>query len=63
MRPRSGYTTVPPQAALQLTPGAAYVHYTPNETIGGVEFPYVPDAGACRWWPTCPRTSCRGRSM
>src|SRR5690606_3606027 len=23
----------------------AYVHYTPNETIGGVEFPYVPDAG------------------
>ncbi|HEY0768447.1 MAG TPA: 3-phosphoserine/phosphohydroxythreonine transaminase, partial [Steroidobacteraceae bacterium] len=22
---------------------AAYVHYTPNETIGGVEFPYIPD--------------------
>ena len=29
------------------TPGdAAYVHYTPNETIGGVEFPYVPETGA-----------------
>lgn len=42
----SGYTTVPAQAALKLTPGASYLHYTPNETIGGVEFPYVPDTGA-----------------
>jgi phosphoserine aminotransferase len=38
----SGYNTVPAQGALRLTPGAAYVHYTPNETIGGVEFNYVP---------------------
>ncbi|MFZ0499464.1 MAG: 3-phosphoserine/phosphohydroxythreonine transaminase [Steroidobacteraceae bacterium] len=38
----SSYTTVPDQASLTLTPGAAYLHYTPNETIGGVEFPYVP---------------------
>ena len=38
----SNYSTVPEQSALRLTPGAAYVHYTPNETIGGVEFPYVP---------------------
>ena len=42
----SGYTTVPAEDGLQLTPGAAYVHYTPNETIGGVEFPYVPRTGA-----------------
>jgi phosphoserine aminotransferase len=42
----SRYTTVPDPAALRLTPGAAYVHYTPNETIGGVEFPYVPRTGA-----------------
>jgi phosphoserine aminotransferase len=42
----SGYTTVPAEGALKLTPGAAYVHYTPNETIGGVEFPYVPRTGA-----------------
>jgi phosphoserine aminotransferase len=42
----SSYTTVPDQAGLELTPGAAYLHYTPNETIGGVEFPYVPQAGA-----------------
>jgi phosphoserine aminotransferase len=39
----SNYSTVPEQRALALTPGAAYVHYTPNETIGGVEFPYVPE--------------------
>src|SRR5215469_3767953 len=42
----SRYCGVPEQAALALTPGAAYVHYTPNETIGGVEFPYVPATGA-----------------
>ena len=42
----SGYTTVPDASTLRCTPGAAYVHYTPNETIGGVEFPYVPDTGA-----------------
>jgi phosphoserine aminotransferase len=39
----SNYSTVPEPGALRLTAGAAYVHYTPNETIGGVEFPYVPD--------------------
>jgi phosphoserine aminotransferase len=38
----SNYSTVPEQSALKLTPGAADVHYTSNETIGGVEFPYVP---------------------
>lgn len=35
----------PSQDQLVLTPGAAYVHYTPNETIGGLEFPYVPRTG------------------
>ena len=42
----SKYTTVPSPQALRFTPGAAYVHYTPNETIGGVEFPYVPETGS-----------------
>jgi phosphoserine aminotransferase len=42
----SNYTTVPEQSALKLTPNAAYVHYTPNETIGGVEFPYIPQTGS-----------------
>jgi len=41
----SHYTTVPAQASWQTTPGAAYLHYTPNETIHGVEFPFVPDVG------------------
>lgn len=41
----SNYSTVPDQATLKLSPDAAYVHYTPNETIGGVEFPYVPETG------------------
>jgi len=39
------YSTIPPRSAWNLTPGAAYVHYTPNETIGGVEFHDVPDVG------------------
>jgi phosphoserine aminotransferase len=39
------FTSAPTQAELSLDPGAAYVHYTPNETIGGVEFPYVPETG------------------
>ena len=36
---------VPDPATLQFDPGAAYVHYCSNETINGVEFPYVPDTG------------------
>jgi phosphoserine aminotransferase len=39
------FTTTPVQADLNLSSDAAYVHYTPNETIGGVEFPYVPATG------------------
>ena len=30
---------------LKLDRQAAYVHYTPNETIGGVEFGWVPETG------------------
>ncbi|MCF7821803.1 MAG: 3-phosphoserine/phosphohydroxythreonine transaminase [Mariprofundaceae bacterium] len=40
-----GFTSVPTQAELKLDPDAAYVHYTPNETIGGVEFDYIPETG------------------
>jgi len=42
----SRYTTVPAAAALAVRPDAAYLHYTVNETIGGVEFPYIPAGGA-----------------
>jgi phosphoserine aminotransferase len=37
------YRRVPPQSELELNPHAAYVHYTPNETISGVEFGYIPE--------------------
>jgi len=37
------FTSVPAQAEWKLKSDAAYVHYTPNETIGGVEFGWVPD--------------------
>ncbi len=41
----SGFTTIPEFSTWKLNPDAAYVHYTPNETIGGVEFNYIPDTG------------------
>ncbi len=40
-----GYTGIPDRGDWPLTPGAAYVHYTPNETIHGVEFHDIPDVG------------------
>lgn len=39
----SHFTTVPDQSSLPTSTDAAYLHYTPNETIVGVEFPYVPE--------------------
>lgn len=42
----SNYCDIPPQPNWRLTPGAAYLHYTPNETIGGVEFPFIPETTA-----------------
>jgi phosphoserine aminotransferase apoenzyme (EC 2.6.1.52) len=39
------YLKLPPRDAWQLSKDAAYVHYTPNETIHGVEFHGVPDVG------------------
>ena len=41
----SHFTTVPAADSLNFSADAAYVHYTPNETIVGVEFPYIPDCG------------------
>ncbi|HEX7381396.1 MAG TPA: 3-phosphoserine/phosphohydroxythreonine transaminase [Nevskiaceae bacterium] len=43
-RPADGrFTRVPPHAEWKLDPDAAYLHYTPNETIAGVEFHWVPE--------------------
>jgi phosphoserine aminotransferase len=39
------FTYAPEQSSWKLDPDAAYVHYTSNETIGGVEFHWTPDAG------------------
>ena len=40
------YASIPDVATWTCSADAAYLHYTPNETIGGVEFHQVPDAGA-----------------
>jgi phosphoserine aminotransferase len=37
------FVRAPTQAELMLSEDAAYLHYTPNETIEGVEFPYIPE--------------------
>jgi phosphoserine aminotransferase len=42
----SSYTTTPLPGSYAVDPSAAYLHYTPNETIGGVEFPDIPGTGA-----------------
>ena len=39
------FTTIPSRSSWQLSADAAYVHYTPNETIHGVEFHEIPDVG------------------
>lgn len=40
------YMRVPEQKELKLTPGAAYVHITSNETIGGIQFKGFPKVEA-----------------
>lgn len=41
----SHYTTIPPFAEWQRNPDVAYLHYTSNETIRGVQFDWVPEVG------------------
>lgn len=40
----SNFTTIPQKNEWKLDPDATYLHYTPNETIGGVEFHDIPDS-------------------
>ena len=40
------YRRLPARGTWQLDPNAAYVHYTPNETIHGVEFHDIPQVGS-----------------
>ncbi len=39
------FSSIPPFESWQLGEDAAYLHYTPNETIGGVEFFWTPEVG------------------
>ena len=39
------FKRIPKQSEIHLTPGAAYVHMTSNNTIYGTEWHYVPDVG------------------
>jgi phosphoserine aminotransferase len=39
----SNFTTIPAFESWALNKDAAYLHYTPNETIGGVEFSWIPE--------------------
>src|SRR5579862_9178750 len=39
------YSRIPAQSELKLTPGAAYVHMTSNNTIEGTEYKALPNVG------------------
>jgi len=39
----NNFSSVPAFEDWNLNSDAAYLHYTPNETIGGVEFDFIPD--------------------
>ncbi len=40
------FRSVPAFDSWTLNPNAAFLHYCPNETIGGLEFPWIPDVAA-----------------
>ncbi len=40
----TNFSTIPARDSWKLNSDAAYLHYTPNETIGGVEFFWTPEA-------------------
>lgn len=40
----NGYTDIPEFESWSISDGASFLHYTPNETIGGVEFHDIPDS-------------------
>lgn len=42
----NGFTSVPAQQEWQLRDDAAYIHYAENETIGGLQFDFIPETKA-----------------
>ncbi|HRD68581.1 MAG TPA: 3-phosphoserine/phosphohydroxythreonine transaminase [Legionella sp.] len=41
---KSGYKSIPTQNSWKLKEKTSYLYYTPNETVNGVRFPYVPES-------------------
>ena len=44
-KPDGAFTSIPEQSGWDIAKDAAYLHYTPNETIEGVEYHWIPEAG------------------
>jgi len=42
---KNGYTDIEDYSNWMIDPDGAYLHYTPNETIAGLEFDYIPEVG------------------
>ncbi|CEG58885.1 3-phosphoserine/phosphohydroxythreonine transaminase [Legionella fallonii] len=40
---KQNFTTIPEVSTWDIQQNAAFLHFTDNETIGGVEFPFVPE--------------------
>lgn len=53
---KENFTHIPALDHWSLDQDAAYVHYTPNETIGGVEFHWVPETGDVPLMADCSST-------
>nr|WP_298522942.1 3-phosphoserine/phosphohydroxythreonine transaminase [uncultured Halomonas sp.] len=49
----NGLTAVPRPEDIELSSDAAYLHYTDNETIGGLAFDYIPECPSSRNVPLC----------
>ncbi len=44
----ANFSIIPPEAQWQRDSASSYLHYTPNETIGGVEFFWTPNSSVPR---------------
>ena len=42
---KNGFTDIEDYSSWKIDPDGAYLHYTPNETIAGLEFDYIPEVG------------------
>ncbi|SHF16732.1 phosphoserine aminotransferase apoenzyme [Modicisalibacter ilicicola DSM 19980] len=49
----NGLTAVPRPEDIRLSDDAAYLHYTDNETIGGLAFDYIPETPSKESVPLC----------